>query len=131
MKQAERLTVYISSEEAEVVQQLMLAAPVDAVGSEQASMVQVMPTLQTQAASQRGDVMDDPAVWHHPLKPELGLILATDKRAGLDVYSMQGKRVQQLSVGRLNNVDVRYGLQWQGNTVSQLADQSGTNLRRF
>ncbi|MDP5150218.1 phytase [Rheinheimera baltica] len=115
-------TAFISSEAAKAVQQLNLGAiPVSQPVSQStpqhrnnATMVQLMPTLQTEAASQRGDVMDDPAVWHHPSMPALSLILATDKRAGLNVYNMQGKDVQQLPVGRLNNVDVRYGLTWQG-----------------
>ncbi|WP_240223094.1 phytase [Rheinheimera hassiensis] len=107
-------TAYISSEDAEAVQQLSLTLPLANERSHKEAITQLQPTLQTEAASQRGDVMDDPAVWHHPNKPELSLILGTDKRAGLDVYNMQGKRVQQLSVGRLNNVDVRYGLNWQG-----------------
>ena len=115
-------TAFISSEAAKAVQQLNLGAiPVSQPVSQStpqhrnnATMMQLMPTLQTEAASQRGDVMDDPAVWHHPSMPALSLILATDKRAGLNVYNMQGKDVQQLPVGRLNNVDVRYGLTWQG-----------------
>ncbi|HEX5793119.1 MAG TPA: phytase [Rheinheimera sp.] len=107
-------TAYISSEDAGAVQQLVLPLPPVSERSAKAAITQLQPTLQTEAASQRGDVMDDPAVWHHPLKAELSLILGTDKRAGLDVYNMQGKRVQQLNVGRLNNVDVRYSLNWQG-----------------
>ena len=105
--------VYVSSEADSAAQQVSLelnATP----AKPKPPLAQVMPTLQTEAASQRGDVMDDPAVWHHPSEPAQSLILATDKRAGLDVYDMQGKKVQQLSVGRLNNVDVRYGLNWQG-----------------
>lgn len=104
----------ISSEDAGAVQQLALTLPPASERNPKAAITQLQPTLQTEAASQRGDVMDDPAVWHHPNKPELSLILGTDKRAGLDVYNMHGKRVQQLNVGRLNNVDVRYGLNWQG-----------------
>lgn len=111
--QNNRATAYISSEAADAVQQLSLTLPVTAERAPKKAVMQLQPTLQTEAALARGDVMDDPAVWHHPTRPELSLILATDKRAGLDVYNMQGKRVQQHSVGRLNNVDVRYGLQWQ------------------
>ena len=109
------LRVYVSSEAQTTVQQLEVK-PYTAPASQavQPVIAQVQPTLQTEAASQRGDVMDDPAVWHHPAAPAASLILATNKRAGLDVYDMQGKRVQQLAVGRLNNVDVRYGLSWKG-----------------
>jgi len=126
------VTAYISSEDAGAVQQLALTLPPANERSGKAAITQLQPTLQTEAASQRGDVMDDPAVWHHPNKPELSLILGTDKRAGLDVYNMQGKRVQQLSVGRLNNVDVRYGLHWQGSAhdlaVASLRDDNSLQL---
>ncbi len=77
-------------------------------------MQQVLPTVQTPAAPARGDVIDDPAIWHHPSVPERSRILATDKRNGLEVYDLKGQLLQQLKVGRLNNVDVRYGLPFAG-----------------
>lgn len=75
---------------------------------------QLQATLETASTATRGDVIDDPAFWHHATNPASSRILATDKRTGLEVYNLQGERVQQLAVGRLNNVDVRYGLRWQG-----------------
>lgn len=135
--QADSATLFVSSEDAGPVQQLLLTLPAaparnSRARNSRAPIAQVMPTLQTEAASQRGDVIDDPAVWHHPSQPELSLILATDKRAGLDVYNMQGQRLQQLSVGRLNNVDVRYNLPWQGLphdiAVASLRDDNSLQL---
>lgn len=75
---------------------------------------QLQATLETASTSTRGDVIDDPAFWHHATDPASSRILATDKRSGLEVYNLRGEQVQQLPVGRLNNVDVRYGLHWQG-----------------
>lgn len=75
---------------------------------------QLQASLETVSTATRGDVIDDPAFWHHATNPANSRILATDKRSGLEVYNLQGERVQQLPVGRLNNVDVRYGLRWQG-----------------
>jgi 3-phytase len=75
---------------------------------------QLQATLETALTATRGDVIDDPAFWHHASTPANSLVLATDKRSGLEVYNLRGERVQQLPVGRLNNVDVRYGLHWQG-----------------
>ena len=75
---------------------------------------QLQATLETASTTTRGDVIDDPAFWHHASSPANSLVLATDKRSGLEVYNLRGERVQQLPVGRLNNVDVRYGLHWQG-----------------
>ncbi|WP_213999263.1 phytase [Arsukibacterium sp.] len=130
--QANNATLFVSSEDAAPVQQLSLPLPSTSARSNRAAVVQLMPTLQTEPASQRGDVMDDPAVWHHPEQPELSLLLGTDKRAGLDVYNMQGQRVQQLPVGRLNNVDVRYNLRWQGQThdlaVASLRDDNSLQM---
>lgn len=80
----------------------------------QRPFAQLQPTLETTPVSLRGDVMDDPAFWHHPTDPAQSLILATDKRAGLKAYNLKGELVQQLDVGRLNNVDVRYQLPLRG-----------------
>lgn len=114
---AQSVQVFVTTEDAAPVQQWTLPAAVitTPVAMKPVTTIQqVQPIAQSQAASQRGDVIDDPAIWHHPTKPELSRILATDKRNGLDVYDMAGKRLQQLAVGRLNNVDLRYNLRWQG-----------------
>ncbi|RUO43600.1 3-phytase [Idiomarina aquatica] len=76
----------------------------------QQPVAQVAATLETQPSPRRGDAIDDPAVWVHPNKPAASRILGTDKRTGLYVYDMQGNIVQELAVGRLNNVDVRGNL---------------------
>ena len=70
-------------------------------------IAQVAATLETEPSPRRGDAIDDPAIWVSPSAAEESLILATDKRTGLYVYSMTGEVVQHLAVGRLNNVDVR------------------------
>src|SRR5687767_14304370 len=48
---------------------------------------------QTEPMQHAGDSADDPAIWLHPTKPELSLILGTDKQGGLVVYDMDGKRM--------------------------------------
>lgn len=107
--------VFVSTEAHSEVQQWTLPLAPAQTATSIKSIKQVQPTVQSQAALQRGDVIDDPAIWHHPTQPQLSRILATDKRNGLEVYDMSGKRLQQLAVGRLNNVDLRYGLRFQGN----------------
>ncbi|RVU35506.1 phytase [Rheinheimera riviphila] len=108
--------VFVTTEDAVPVQQWTLPAvmAIPAAIKPAKPVKQVQPTAESHAASQRGDVIDDPAIWHHPTQPQLSRILATDKRNGLEVYDMAGKRLQQLAVGRLNNVDLRYGLHFQG-----------------
>jgi len=114
---AKSVQVFVTNEDAAPVQQWTLPATALATPAAMKPVKpiqQVQPIAQSRAALQRGDVIDDPAIWHHPTQPARSRILATDKRNGLDVYDMAGNRVQQLPVGRLNNVDVRYGLGWQG-----------------
>ncbi|MDO3380778.1 phytase [Gilvimarinus algae] len=73
------------------------------------SVAQVKPSLQTEPVARFGDAADDPAIWVHPTVPEQSRLLGTDKKHGLMVYDLQGKQLQLLAKGRLNNVDVRYG----------------------
>ncbi|UJR26654.1 hypothetical protein I4U23_007971 [Adineta vaga] len=67
-------------------------------------------TLGTQSV---GTDPDDPAIWIHPNRSELSLIIGTDKTAmigGLYVFNLNGTIVQHISnIDRPNNVDVEYG----------------------
>ena len=81
----------------------------------------VSPSVETSIMPQGGDAADDPAVWVNSQNASQSLILGTNKRQGLFVYSLDGRQVQQLDVGRVNNVDVRYGARWQGAQVDLAA----------
>ena len=63
---------------------------------------------ETSPVKRFGDAADDPAIWYNIKAPEQSLILGTDKKAGLNVYSLNGTLKQSLPAGRVNNVDVRY-----------------------
>ena len=52
------------------------------------------------------DAADDPAIWRNPRDPARSLIVATDKKAGLYVYGLDGSRRSFLAAGLLNNVDL-------------------------
>ncbi|MBP6555561.1 MAG: phytase [Novosphingobium sp.] len=52
------------------------------------------------------DAADDPAIWHNRKDPAASLIVATDKKAGLYVYGLDGKARHFVGDGRLNNVDL-------------------------
>jgi len=80
----------------------------------------VRPTarLETKPLPHRGDVADDPAIWIHPVSPELSLILGTDKLGALHIYNMDGSTRQVVGERtRPNNVDVLYGFKLAGQTV--------------
>lgn len=74
----------------------------------------VVPSAQTEPVRGQGDAADDPALWLHPTQPGRSLVLGTDKKRGLSVYDLQGREVQFLPSGRLNNVDVRQRLRYAG-----------------
>ncbi len=52
------------------------------------------------------DAADDSAIWRNPLNPARSLIVATDKKAGLYVYGLDGKRRGFVDAGLVNNVDL-------------------------
>lgn len=71
----------------------------------------VVPALgETQAVASARDAADDPAIWRNPADPAASLIVATDKQAGLYVYGLDGRTRSQLAAGRVNNVDLRDGV---------------------
>ena len=74
--------------------------------------------IQTEPVPSQGDAADDPAIWVHPGDPALSLVLGTDKKGGLNVFDLDGKRLQIVSNGtRPNNVDVLYGVPFSGGVV--------------
>lgn len=72
---------------------------------------------QSEPVARQGDAADDPAIWVHPTAPAMSRVLGTNKKQGLLVYDLQGKLLQELPVGRLNNVDVRSGVKLGSQTV--------------
>ncbi|WP_068824701.1 phytase [Pseudomonas sp. BMS12] len=77
-----------------------------------------VPALRQSApVGRHGDAADDPAIWVHPEQPALSRVLGTNKKQGLLAYDLDGKLLQELPVGRLNNVDVRPGFDLGGTTV--------------
>lgn len=52
------------------------------------------------------DAADDPAIWRNAVNPVASLIVATDKKAGLYVYDLQGRVKSFLDAGAVNNVDL-------------------------
>src|SRR5690606_29550750 len=73
--------------------------------------------VQTEGVPSLGDAADDPAIWVHPTDPARSRVLATDKQGGLLVYDLQGRQLQDLRVGRLNNVDIRAGFEHKGRVI--------------
>lgn len=62
------------------------------------------------------DAADDPAIWRNPADPAASLIVGTDKKAGLYVYGLDGKVRDFLDAGRVNNVDLKDGVNFGSGT---------------
>jgi len=78
----------------------------------------VNPAMETEAVAGSGDAADDPAIWIHPADPALSLVLGTDKKGGLNLFDLDGKRLQVVSDGsRPNNVDLLYSFPLGGQSV--------------
>ncbi|MFT4531255.1 MAG: 3-phytase [Thalassolituus oleivorans] len=78
------------------------------------AIIQVAANAETDPMDDNGDAADDPAIWVNLRNPEQSRILGTNKKFGLYSYDLQGKKLQELVVGRVNNVDVRQGFTFKG-----------------
>ena len=71
------------------------------------SPVSVTATAETEPVGTAAqDAADDPAIWRNAADPAASLIVATDKKAGLYVYGLDGKTRSFVEGGLLNNVDL-------------------------
>ncbi len=80
-------------------------------------LIREIPAWAESASSDRaGDTMDDPAIWVNHKSPAESLILGTHKRWGLLVFDMKGNQIQSIGTGRINNIDIRQGVEINGET---------------
>jgi 3-phytase len=97
---------------------LLQTAP---AAAQTAPTAQVQAIGETQAVASAEDAADDPAIWRNPANPARSLIVATDKKAGLNVYDLSGKLRSSLPAGRVNNVDLR---SWGGQVIVAASDRN-------
>lgn len=67
----------------------------------------VAAVAETDPVDTAADAADDPAIWRNRADPASSLVIGTDKKAGIHVYDLKGKRVSFTPAVRLNNVDLR------------------------
>nr|WP_166542112.1 phytase [Paenibacillus lutrae] len=72
---------------------------------------------ETDSVDSGDDAADDPAIWLHPDDPSKSRIIATNKGGGILVYDLLGKQVQSYELGKMNNIDVRYGFPLNGKKI--------------
>jgi len=87
----------------------------------------VTPALETPAVETWGDAADDPAIWVNPRDAAKSAVIATDKNLGLYVYDLEGRLLQTVTDGRMNNVDLRDGFMVDGKARTLVAASNRTD----
>lgn len=112
---------------------LLISTPLIAT----ADAVQVLPTLETPNLGEAdGDAdADDPAYWVNPTDAAKTLVITAVKNGGMRVYDLAGAQVQRLDrietdagKGRINNVDVVYGMVMADGSVKDVVVASDRGL---
>jgi 3-phytase len=88
-------------------------------------------TVETDPASHAGDATDDGAIWRDDGDPSRSTLIGTDKQGAMEVYALDGSRIQSTATtGRWNNVDIRDGFPLGGHDVSLVvaSKQDGLDL---
>lgn len=92
--------------------------------------VPITANFETPIMASVGDSADDPAIFVDANGG--GFIAATDKQAGLYIYTLAGELREFMPIGTLNNVDLRTGVAWQGTDyVLMAASNDETNEIMF
>jgi 3-phytase len=112
---------------ASVAAALKLPTGLEAPPATSSRLALVRPVMETEPVDHDGDAADDPAIWVHPTDPAKSAIIATDKKGGMLVYDLSGKRLQFLPDGKMNNVDLRGGFKLGGATVTLVAASDRTH----
>lgn len=103
--------------------------PADPRNPPPATVKIAVPTVETRPVDDYGDAADDIAIWVHPRDPARSLIIGAQKKRGIEVYDLAGRRVQLLPDGRMNNVDLRQDVNLGAGRLDIVAASDRTNQR--
>jgi 3-phytase len=114
---------------AEIAAALGLAGgtPRDPRVAPESTMAIVHPSVETTPVETDGDSADDPAIWVDRANPSRSIVIGTQKQSGLYVYDLQGRVLQFLPDGRMNNVDLRDNFSLGGRSVSLVTASNRTD----
>ena len=91
------------------------------------ALKQVMPTRETKPVPVSGDAADDLAIWVHPTDSAQSILITTQKQGALIVYDLQGRELQYLPDGEMNNVDLRESFKLGQEVITLVAASNRTN----
>ena len=82
---------------------------------------QVAAVAETDPVDTAADAAADPAIWRNRRDPAASLVIGTDKKAGIHVYDLSGRRLSFTPAARLNNVDLR---EVRGRVIAAASDRA-------
>jgi len=87
----------------------------------------VHPSVETTPVAHSGDAADDPAIWVNPDRPGRSRLIGNDKQGALEVYALDGRRVQRITTGNRfwGNVDLRQRVVVNGRRMDVVAAANG------
>ena len=96
------------------------------------TVVAVSANDETAPVAHTGDAADDPAIWVDHTDPGQSLVIGNDKKGALEVYDLDGNRVQRITTATTfwGNVDVRQGVTV-GNRTLDLVMAYNAGIRTF
>ena len=68
--------------------------------------LEVNADVETEPVFAGDDAADDMCVLENLMNPEKSLIVSSDKKYGIIVYDLEGNKLYDYEVGRINNVDI-------------------------
>ena len=68
--------------------------------------LEVNADVETEPVFAGDDAADDMCVLENLINPEKSLIVSSDKKYGIIVYDLEGNKLYDYEVGRINNVDI-------------------------
>jgi 3-phytase len=86
---------------------LLPACAADIIVPPPADAFAITATAETMAVRSVDDAADDPAIWVNETDIGLSRVIGTDKNFGVEVYSLEGEKLQSIAAGRTNNIDIR------------------------
>jgi len=73
------------------------------------------------------DAADDPTIWYNEENPSLSVVYGSNKKEGIHAYSLEGKELQFISCGRINNIDIRQAVIFGNQKIDVLAGSNRTD----
>lgn len=90
-------------------------------------VIEVTADAETNPVNSADDAADDICIWIHPENILQSTIIGTNKKEGLDVYTIDGEKLFSYKIGRINNVDIRNGFLFENEEISIITATNRTN----